>query len=110
MILRKYKRPRLDPRKDSAYLRWIRSLPCVVCRVWGLTRFEYGRVESAHVGMRGMKQKCADTETLPLCAHHHRTGPHSHHALGRKFWFFWKLDRYALIREYQREFEGSKAA
>jgi hypothetical protein len=67
--------------RDRAYLVWIRSLPCLIC----------GRrpSEAAHLAARAFGQKCSDRETGPLCAWDHRLGPHSHHALGRKFWQHW---------------------
>ena len=106
MILRHYKAPRHDPRRDSSYLRWLRILPCIVCCQWNLpTNRRSGPVEAAHVGKRGIGQKCADSEALPLCVWHHRTGPQAHHVLGKKFWQFWKLDRFSLIADHQRRFE-----
>ena len=105
MILRSYKPPRLNLKIDEPYKRWIRSLPCVVCSTWGFSIQGYhGFVECAHVGQRGMKQKCSDRETLPLCVWHHRLGPKSVHA-GKGFWMHWKLDRYELIKEYNLKFE-----
>ena len=60
MILRHYKAPRHDPRRDSSYLRWLRILPCIVCCQWNLpTNRQSGPVEAAHVGERGIGQKCA---------------------------------------------------
>lgn len=85
---------------DPDYLDWIRSLPCLICAK--LNRPQFGRTEAAHVGMRGLGQKCSDRETIPLCACHHRTGEHAHHVLGKRFWTFWKLDRYELIQKYNR--------
>lgn len=106
MITRRYKAPRHDPRRDSDYLRWVRMLPCVVCFVWKLPHLRhFGSIEAAHVGERGLGQKCPDNQVLPLCCWHHRTGPHAVHVLGRKFWTYWKLDRYALIAEHQLRFE-----
>lgn len=110
MILRKYKQPRINPNRNPAYLAWVRNLPCVVCRIWKLTRFEYGKIEAAHVGARGLGRKCSDIETIPLCAHHHRTGPQSHHSLGRRFWTFWRINRIETIREYQEQYEKKEKA
>jgi len=105
MILRKYRAPRLNLKLDPVYCRWIRTQPCVVCSKWGLRMQGYaGFVECAHVGMRGLRQKCDDRETIPLCVWHHRTGPHSVHA-GKGFWSHWKLNRYELIAEFNRRFE-----
>lgn len=109
MILRKYKAPRHDPRRDPAYLQWVRTLPCIVCFAWKLpTNRQSGPVEAAHVGERGIGQKCPDTEALPLCVQHHRTGKHAHHVLGKRFWSFWKLDRHEMIAGFNREYEALK--
>jgi hypothetical protein len=106
MILRHYRAHRADPRRESGYLQWLRTLPCVVCSLWGFSIKGYsGWIETAHVGQRGMSQKCPDREALPLCVWHHRMGPHAVHVLGRNFWSFWKLDRYALIAAHQQQFK-----
>lgn len=101
MILRTYKAPKRDARRDSAYLRWVRTMPCIVCG-------SMDWVEAAHVGQRGLGQKCPDKEALPLCEAHHRTGPRSHHVLGRNFWTFWNLSRHQLISDYNRLFENAR--
>lgn len=66
---------RTKPVRNPAYLRWIRSLPCSVCR----TRWH---VEAAHTGPHGLGQKSSDLSAIPLCARHHRTGNDSYHNLG----------------------------
>jgi hypothetical protein len=69
----------VKPVRNPAYLRWIRSLPCLVCRT---TR----DVEAAHTGPHGLSQKSSDLFAIPLCGRHHRTGDDSYHRLGpRKF-------------------------
>jgi len=109
MILRRYKPPRFDPKINEPYKAWIRTLPCIVCRQWQLTQARYGLVECAHVGMRGLGQKCHDRETIPLCVHHHRTGPQSHHALGKGFWKYWRLNRYDLIKHYNQHYDAVRS-
>ncbi len=104
--------------RDKAYLDWIRSLYCAVCMLpWKISGsgVAYSNVqqyptEAAHVGDRGLSQKCSDRETIPLCALHHRLGPQSHHRAGKKFWRIWNLDRDKLIREYRERFEMEVAA
>ena len=87
---------------DEAYLAFIRKLPCIVC---GAVRY----VEAAHVGARGLGQKCSDREALPMCPAHHRTGPDAYHVLGGKsFWKVWGLDRFRLIEEHNRQYEELK--
>ena len=103
MILRHYKPPHLDLKSDPQYLAWIRMNSCAVCWQWKLRPARDRNIEAAHVGKRGLGQKCSDRETIPLCIWHHRTGPHSHHALGKRFWNFWKLDRIETIRKYQEK-------
>jgi hypothetical protein len=56
-----------------------------------------------------MSQKCSDRETIPLCAKHHREGPESHHKLGKKFWEYHGLDRDALIKQLNEEYERKAA-
>lgn len=69
----------MKPIHNPGYLRWIRTLPCAVCRA---TR----AVEAAHTGPHGLSQKSSDLCAIPLCARHHRTGDDSYHKLGpRKF-------------------------
>ena len=69
----------MKPVRNPEYLKWIRTLPCAVCR----TR---RGVEAAHTGLHGLGQKSSDLSAIPLCARHHRTGPDSYHKLGpRRF-------------------------
>jgi hypothetical protein len=102
--------------RDPDYLAFIRRQPCICCeRPDQHTRPLFTRLrrymnvnrlltEAAHVGMRGMGQKASDREAIPLCSEHHRTGPDSHHVLGRKFWSRWGLDRNELIANYQEAY------
>lgn len=101
--------PRRGPARDADYLDWIRRLPCVCCTLnWPVNSdlalaivegAEYGntRSEAAHVGERGLGQKCSDYETIPLCGNHHRVNPVSHHRVPRGFWIFFGIDREDLI-------------
>lgn len=68
----------MKPTRSIEYLRWIRSLPCLVCS----TTFA---IEASHTGSHGMGQKSSDFSCIPLCRKHHRTGNDSYHKLGRKF-------------------------
>jgi len=69
----------VKPVRNPGYLRWIRTLPCAVCRT---TR----AVEAAHTGPHGISQKSSDLSAIPLCARHHRTGDDAYHKLGpRRF-------------------------
>lgn len=109
--------------KDPARLEWIRTLPCVACvgmecflrllagaHTWGdIARIHQRQrfpSESAHVGDRGLSQKCPDSEAIPLCSiGHHREGKYSAHVLGCGFWRFHGLDKEALIKELNRRYE-----
>ena len=101
--------PRSSREDDPQYLNFIRSLPCLICAM--LHRRQSGRTEAAHIGQRGLGQKCSDRETAPLCQLHHREGEHAHHRLGKRFWTFWKLNRVEVIQKYQRDYgKFSRAA
>jgi hypothetical protein len=103
--------PRRGTEPDEAYLRWIRTQSCVVCSLCAVRVARYAaHMEAAHVGERGLGQKCPDRQAIPLCAYHHRIGPHSNHVLGRKFWLHWQLDRFELIAKFNRKYEEEKAS
>lgn len=78
------KRPRVE---DAAYLKFIRSLPCLVTG---------GKAEAAHVrygslphGKRetGMSEKPDDRWAVPLSPDKHRLGPGNQHSMSeRRFW------------------------
>lgn len=98
------KRIRRQKPLDPAILQFwcfIANQPCCVCQKLGIR--QRSRTEIAHVGQRGLSQKCSGWEVLPLCAiRHHREGPESHHRLGKRFWEHHELDRYAIIGWYRR--------
>ena len=77
-------KPRRGRERDSKYLAWLRTKPCFICRLDRLV--QTSPTEAAHVGLRGLGQKCHDREAVPLCGEHHRLGPDSHHQLGKGFW------------------------
>jgi hypothetical protein len=81
------------PTRSPAHLAFIRSLPCIVC-------FRERNIEAAHVGRRGMGQKCSDLETLPLCSLHHR----EQHRIGlRQFQRSYELDIPELLAMLQEK-------
>lgn len=117
---------RRDP-EGEAYMAWIRSLCCIVCWMAGSGEWEafvaepwhvYGRAlgqrsdtEAAHVGPRGLGQKCSPFQTIPLCGHeHHREGRYSHHKMQKHFWRHWGIDRDALIARLNQRYEKERAA
>ena len=103
--------------KDPEYLEWIRTLPCRCC--WSGAyklgffqdfvpdddSFQQSKTEPAHVGKRGLSQKCPDREAIPLCIEHHREGRYSAHRIGEIFWWHWGIDRDKLIRELNEAYE-----
>lgn len=113
-IPKRRSKPRRGVVKDPKYLDWIRTLPCVVCILpWKLEKsgVAYSNVqktptEAAHVGDRGLGQKCSDREAIPLCERHHRTGPLAHHVLGKKFWAYHSLERDAIIAQLNKEHDS----
>ena len=89
---------------------WVRAQRCVVCRaVWqslGGAPFQGSRTEVAHVGTRGLSQKCDPREVVPLCGvYHHRLGPYSQHRLQKRFWKFHGLIRKQVVRELQERYQ-----
>jgi hypothetical protein len=120
---------------NPQYRDWLKSLPCVVCFKKYADDLgydwlaEYARAEVrrlflayqctghslrqvAHVGMRGLSQRCPDREAIPLCAEHHLHptaggGVKSHHALGKPFWSVHGLERATILamlpKLYQQE-------
>lgn len=89
--------------QNPRYLDFIRQWPCALAATGDCV----GHIEAAHVGDRGLGQKCRDEETIPLCAGHHRTGAESHHVLGRRFWEHHGIERDALLAMLQGIFEGT---
>lgn len=90
--------------KDEAYLEYIRSLPCCACAALRVNQTSL--TESAHVGSRGLSQKCPDNQTIPLCAEHHRLTQFSQHAMGKLFWKHYDLDLEELLAMYQAHYRG----
>lgn len=110
----KRKPPKKRPgMKDPAYVAWVHLLPCVacvketdgelslyeayavacLCRMYPPGYWGYPATEAAHVGPRGLGQRCADKFVVPLCAVHHRTGISAQHKIGRTFWKQFEIDR-----------------
>lgn len=91
---------------DKDYRRWIADRPCVACfTVDHITL--YGS-EPAHV--RGSRNNPDYANILPLCADHHRLGPHAFHRIGvQSFarYVGFNLERKAA--EYQRWYDEKEA-
>ena len=76
--------PKPHTKRCARYLRWIRTLGCVVCGK---------RSEAAHVGPHGLSIRTDDWRALPICHHHHQTARESLTALGHeKFGEFYGLN------------------
>lgn len=122
---------RKETGKDAAYLAWLHTLPCVCCELLRMRLLEAGLseadcvvqtapTEAAHVGDRGMSQRCPDRQAIPLCGHtthmdgpasgHHREGPASAHKLQTKFWSYWDLDRDVLIETLNATYDEEHGA
>lgn len=109
--------------EDPEYLRWIRTLPCVVCQKRckecrsGYPDACIGQgecvgvpVQAAHVGLRGLRQKCSDREAIPLCNPHHNRGfPESQHTLGKNFWSHHGIDREEIIRTLNEQYDAEQS-
>jgi hypothetical protein len=89
--------------QNPKYLDFIRQCWCVLTATGDCV----GAVEAAHVGDRGLGQKCRDQETIPLCGYHHRTGPDSQHVMGKRFWDHHGINRPDLVTLYQGIFEDA---
>ena len=113
--LRRY----IRPVEDSAFLSFVRKFPCCCC-------YSTRRVEAAHIGPRGLKQKTSSFTTLPLCFQCHQDGANALHKIGPEnfqavhgldfaalqqmfnHFFFLKTGRYA--EGWEAEAERRKAA
>lgn len=90
--------------QNTKYLAFVRCFECILnnLRPSGMLSPHAcsGKIEAAHTGRRGMKQKAADETALPMCVNAHRTGKYAHHRLGKNFWSFWGLDKAKLIQSF----------
>lgn len=105
-IRKRRTKPRRNIVKDPAYLEFIAGFPCIVCIAMSLP--QKTRTEVAHVGERGLGQKCSAYETLPISEYYHRTGPLALHKLGKKFWTHFGIDKAAQISHYQSLYEKTR--
>ena len=105
--------------KDPAYLVWIRTLPCVCCPSTPKPTLQDGDwrwtdqaspTEAAHVGERGLSQKCPDRQAIPLCAEHHREDRFSAHRLGKTFWEHYGLNKNTLIAQLNAWYDEGRSA
>ena len=59
LTIRRRRKPRRGPLRSPKYVAWCHTQPCACCR--------RPYCDHAHVGIGGMRMKCADNEGLPLC-------------------------------------------
>lgn len=85
--------PNMTRLRSRAWLAYVRSLPCLVCR----TRRD---VDAAHIGPHGLAQKASDDQTVPLCRTHHR----ELHEIGRRsFETRYNISFYAALERLQKK-------
>ncbi len=93
--------------KDSAYLAWIRTLPCIVCSIKG--EQQTTSTTAHHYGPRAYGTKVSDRRAIPLCfERHHLFGPEAVHVLCRRWAEYHGLDVEELIRRLNREYERQR--
>jgi len=113
-VRRKRSTPRRSGRvRDEAYLRFVRSLPCL----FGWSEFAWtgegkncrGVTEADHAGPRPVGRKADDDSAIPLCTEHHRQrtdyrGVFAEHTAATMRW--WCDEAIARTRaEYAKRFD-----
>jgi hypothetical protein len=89
--------------RDFAYLAWVASQQCIVCE--SQFKLQPSRSYAHHAGQRGLGTRADDATAIPLCwRHHDRASPISIHALGKRFWVVYKLERNVVIAELQERY------
>jgi len=100
------------PERHPRYLAALRRLPCLICAA--------RPTEAAHIRLRtgpadadgmqtgaGGAEKPDDRHAVPLCAHHHRTGPQAEHVIGtRAFWQLHDIDPHKAADALWTAFNG----
>ncbi len=99
--------------RDPGYLQFVRRQACAAGSLGDCD----GPIEAAHVryssvaaGRKnpGLSQKPDDRCAVPLCASHHRTGPHAQHSMSEaKFWTMVGVDPVTLYRQLGEQYDGS---
>lgn len=98
--------------REPLYLAFIRRQPCAAAGLGGCD----GPVEAAHVRYSdrgrinpGLQVKPSDEYTLPLCASHHRTGPHAQHSMNeRAFYAMIGIDPVILMAYYRSAYQRER--
>jgi len=92
--------PRRRPRQRAdRHLKWLRTLPCVICGKKGNIHAAHLRAASPRHGKRavGFGQKPDDCWATPLCAEHHLFGEEAQHQGNElAFWRRHGIDPFAL--------------
>lgn len=82
-------RQRSPRQRARTHLKWISTLPCVICHREGRTQAAHVRLSSPAHGKRsvGIAEKPDDCWVVPLCAEHHLLGSEAQHAMAEAaFW------------------------
>jgi len=75
---RRRPRPRPEGHEDPDYLAFLRVLDCRAAVALNSYQFCEGPMTAAHVGDRGIGQRCPDSEAISLCTYHHLRDAHDH--------------------------------
>ena len=92
----RYRRPR---QRAGTHLKWIRTLPCVICGRRGNIHAAHLRAASPRYGKLavGIAQKPDDSWTTPLCIEHHILGETAQHRDQElSFWKQHEIDPFVL--------------
>jgi hypothetical protein len=103
---RKRRRPRPEGHDDPDYIDFLHSLDCRVAVHLGSRRFCDGPMTAAHVGDRGVGQKCPDRQSVSLCYAHGVTDAHffGRGSDGKRGFFA------AMTKEQRRDWYGEQVA
>lgn len=114
----------IKPARDPQYLAWIRTLPCIISNPiwlgfvlkdpglafglgWVSVSLQDSPTQACHIGKtgKGMRQKCSDYETIPMCQAHHRE---QHGPDGATFFERHPLDLPACWKALRAAYEEQK--
>jgi hypothetical protein len=86
------KRPRIE---NAAHLKFIRSLPCLICGTHRDVQAAHIRAANPHYGKRGtgLGEKSADHWTVPLCVGHHCL---QHRSNEMEYWTMQAIDPFKV--------------
>ncbi|MHC4714320.1 MAG: hypothetical protein ACYTAN_13795 [Planctomycetota bacterium] len=98
--LRARRRPKRKPPRrrppgydDPDYLAWLRGQDCRVAVALGTYRGCRWPIHAAHVGERGLGQKCPDSQAISMCSYCHLQDSHDHATRGGELGFIASMSR-----------------